>query len=93
MRITYDATKRAVTLARRGLDFDDASLVFAGMHLTRRDERPLYDEDRLITLGVLRDEVVIIVWTERDATRRVISMRKADRHERHDFHRTMDRSR
>ncbi len=90
MRITYDANKRAVTIAQRGLDFADAGIVFAGRHVTRRDERPLYDEERLITVGVLRDEVVVVVWTERDATRRIISMRKADRYERRDFARTLD---
>ena len=90
MRITFDAAKRAVTLAERGLDFADAGIVFAGRHVTRRDERQLYDEERLITVGVLRDDVVVVVWTERDATRRTISMRKADRHERRDFARTLD---
>ena len=89
VRITYDAAKRAATIARRGLDFADAGEVFAGRHVTRRDERPLYDEERLITVGVSRDEVVVIVWTERDATRRIISMRKADRNERRNFAGTM----
>jgi uncharacterized DUF497 family protein len=90
MRITYDARKRAVTLAQHGLDFADAAVVFEGRYTTRRDDRPLYDEDRFITVGVLRDEVVVVVWTERDATRRVISMRKADRDERSDYIRTVD---
>lgn len=93
MKVTYDATKRAVTLAQRGLDFEDAAIVFGGVCVTRRDERPLYDEDRFITVGILGDEVVVIVWTERDDSRRVISMRKADRRERQDYRRTVDRSR
>ena len=90
MRITYDARKRAVTIAQRGLDFADAGIVFAGRHVTRRDERPFYGEERLITVGTLRDEVVVVVWIERDETRRIISMRKADRNERRDFTRTLD---
>ena len=48
MRITYDPAKRDKTLAERGLDFEDAALVFAGFTLeveyTRRD----YGETRLI---------------------------------------------
>ncbi len=89
MRVTYDATKRAVTIAQRGLDFADAGIVFAGRHVTRRDERQGYDEERLISVGMLRDDVVVVVWTERDGTRRIISMRKADRNERRDFARTL----
>lgn len=89
MKITYDTAKRDLTLAQRGLDFIDAAMVFAGPHVTRRDERPWYDEDRFITVGVLNDDVVAIVWTERDDSRRVISMRRADRNERRDHYRTL----
>ena len=40
-----------------------------------------YDEQRFITLGVLRDDVVVITTAETDETIRVISMRKAERNE------------
>jgi hypothetical protein len=33
MRITFDPAKRDKTLAERGLDFDDAALIFAGVTL------------------------------------------------------------
>jgi len=39
MRITYDPQKRAETLEHRGLDFDDASQVFAALQLTIKDDR------------------------------------------------------
>jgi hypothetical protein len=32
MRITFDPIKREKTLAERGLDFTDTSLVFGGYH-------------------------------------------------------------
>ena len=91
MRVTYDPAKRLKTLEARGLDFDDAVTVFVADHLEWQDCRPLYDEDRFITVGLLRDTVVVIVWTERDQSRRIISMRKADRDERAEYHRRMDR--
>lgn len=31
MRITYDPSKRATTLTQRGLDFEDAEIVFRGV--------------------------------------------------------------
>lgn len=82
MRIAFDAEKRRLTLENRGLDFADAPLVFAGLHFSRVDDRKDYGEVRTITIGLLRGVAVVMVWTERNAHRRIISMRKADRDER-----------
>jgi uncharacterized DUF497 family protein len=74
VQITYDAVKRAKTLAERGLDFEDAAAIFAGRTLTLLDERQNYPEDRYITAGFLRRRMVV-VWTPTDDGRRIISMR------------------
>lgn len=87
MEVTYDPAKRQVTLERRGLDFEDAPAIFNGLHYSRPDDRVDYGEERVITVGVLWGEVVVVVWTERDASRRIISMRKADRDERAEYYR------
>jgi uncharacterized protein len=39
MRVTYDPAKRDKTLADRGLDFEDAVLVFAGVTVEVEDTR------------------------------------------------------
>jgi uncharacterized DUF497 family protein len=91
MKVTYDPVKRQRTLLERGLDFNDAPQVFAGLHLTDPDIRKDYGEDREITIGLLGDVVIVIVWTERRGSRRIISMRKADRDEREDYFKHMDR--
>jgi uncharacterized protein len=77
VRITFDPAKRARTLRERGLDFADAALVFAGVTATEVDGRHDYGETRYITAGWLLGRMVILVWTPRGATRRVISMRHA----------------
>ena len=77
IKITYDPAKRTLTLANRGLDFDDAALVFEGRHLTALDNRRDYGERRWISVGALDGRTVVIVWTPRDGSRRVISMRYA----------------
>ena len=87
MVITFDPAKRDWTLQVRGLDFADAEQVFAGPVHTVVDRRFDYGEERCITLGLLRkpplgDRTVVIVWTPRDGTRRIISMRYADAKER-----------
>jgi uncharacterized DUF497 family protein len=75
VKIIYDPAKRAKTLLRRGLDFEDAATVFVGPQLTRLDERAYYGEDRYQTYGLLGDRLVMVVWTPRADSRRIISMR------------------
>jgi uncharacterized DUF497 family protein len=80
MRITCDPAKRERTLRDRGLDLRRAKEIFAGLHLTRVDDRFDYGEQRFITVGWLDSRLVVLVWTPRGAARRVISMRHC--HER-----------
>ena len=90
MRVSYDPEKRRITLERRGLDFDDTPQLFDGVHYTNADTRRDYGEDRWISVGVIGTTTIVVVWTERDDSRRIISMRKADRDEREEYHRYMD---
>jgi uncharacterized protein len=82
--ITFDPVKRDKMLAERGLDFADTVLVFAARHTVERDQRRDYGEDRFLSAGFVRGRMVVLVWTPRDASRRVISMRykNADERER-----------
>jgi uncharacterized protein len=77
MKITCDPIKRAITLAERGLDFEDAAEVFRGDTLDFPDRRD-YGELRMLTIGHLRGRMVIVIWTPRGNARHVISMRKAN---------------
>lgn len=73
--ITFDPAKREWTLRERGVDFADAVHVFGGQTVTKEDDRIDYGEVRYITAGFLDDRMVIIVWTQREAARHIISMR------------------
>lgn len=78
MAITFDPAKCEWTLQKRGLDFADAKLVFAGDTLDVVDDRRDYGETRMISVGHLRGRMVVLVWTPRGGDRHVISMRKAN---------------
>jgi len=82
VKISYDPGKRAITLAERGLDFNDAPKVFAGPTLRLPDERQDYGEVRYQTYGLLDDRLIMLVWTERGDTRHIISMRKCNAREK-----------
>ena len=90
MRLTFDSAKRERTLAERGLDFARAGEVFAGVTVTKHDNRRDYGEQRHVTAGYLDDRVVVIVWTQRGRTRRIISMRKANEREIAKFTQDLD---
>ena len=77
MEIEFDPEKRTLTLAERGLDFLDAPLIIDGrLAKTVPDLRFDYGEDRLVTFGWLDNVAVAVVWTESEAVRRIISMRR-----------------
>lgn len=82
VQYSFDATKQASNLKKHGFDFADAPKVIeSGMTVTFEDRRFAYGEERFVTLGPLGDSLVVIVTTETQDHIRVISMRKADRHE------------
>ena len=78
MAITYDPSKRARTFTERGLDFEDAVLVFAGTTVELVDDRQNYGELRIVCYGLLHGRVVVIGYTPRGEDRHVFSMRKAN---------------
>jgi hypothetical protein len=85
MKIAFDPVKRAVTLAERGLDFEDATEVFMGDTLDFPDDRWDYGESRIVTVGHLRGRMLIVIWTPRGSARHIISMRKANAREKARF--------
>ena len=81
MRVTYDSEKRERTFRERGLDFEDAEVVFSGPTLEVADTRKDYGEVRIICYGLLAGRLVVVGYTPRGADRHVFSMRKANARE------------
>ena len=76
MDFEWDEKKRAINLARHGLDLIDATALFDG--------RPVFTypssrqgEERFVTVGRLTNRIFAIVWTERVDAVRLISFRRA----------------
>ena len=85
MAITFDPAKRDRTLAERGLDFLDAAKVFDGVKYQFVDERHDYGEVRITIVGMLKERMVVVVWTARGEDRQIISMRKANDREQEKY--------
>ena len=78
MDIEFDPEKRLETLAKRKLDMADAAKVFEGSTLSFEDVREDYGEKRFLTFGYLETRMVVLCWTPRETTCRIISMRKTN---------------
>ncbi len=86
MYYTFDPAKRAANLKKHGLDLADAQKVIeSGQTVTFEDRRFDFGEERFVTLGPLGNTLVVVVTAEHDDHIRIISMRKADRHEQSIF--------
>ena len=81
MRFAWNERKRISNLRDHGFDLRDAPAVFDGPTYTIEDDRFAYGEQRLMTLGFLGGVSVSIVHTETSRVIRIISFRKATRHE------------
>ena len=83
MQFEWDKRKRQQNIRKHGFDFRDAWKVENFPMLVALDDREDYGEDRWIGIGILRTQVVIVVYTERNQnTFRIISIMKALTHER-----------
>ena len=82
MRFGWDSRKNAENIHKHGIAFADAAGMFQHPMLVGLDTREDYGEDRWIGIGLLRDVVAVVVFTEKpDGTVRIISARKATKHE------------
>ena len=79
----WDEDKNQENIRKHGLDFADAWEIFEAPMLTALDTRAEYGEDRWTGIGFLGNRIVVVVFTERgEDTTRIISLRKALKHER-----------
>lgn len=83
MQFEWDEKKRRKNIRKHGFDFRDAWQIFNFPMLVALDDREDYGEDRWIGIGMLKAQVVIVVYTEPNENNiRIISMMKALTHER-----------
>lgn len=81
MHFEWSEQKRLGNIRKHGIDFVGVDALFLGFTVTVPDERFAYSEQRFITLGLLNQRVVVVAHTETPDTIRIISIRKAYRHE------------
>jgi uncharacterized DUF497 family protein len=82
MKIAFDVAKHERNRRERGFGFDYAALIFEGYTIEWPDRRRDYGEERVIAIGNVNEDVLVVVYTDRGDERRIISARLANRRER-----------
>lgn len=82
MEFDWHDAKHEKNLQDRGFGFDFAAQIFLGRVLTQVDDREDYGEVRIKAIGEVDGIVLVVIYTDRDEVRWIISARKANRKER-----------
>jgi len=77
----FDPAKDAVNQAKHGVSLTLAEVLFIGPHVSVIDDRFDYGEARQVAFGLIHDRLFVCVYADREADRRVISLRKANQRE------------
>ena len=85
MRFEWDEAKNKENVRKHELDFADAWEIFDAPMLTNLDPKEVYGEERWIGVGFLKNFVAVVIYTENEDLIRIISLRKALKHERTRF--------
>ncbi|MGC9952409.1 MAG: BrnT family toxin [Bryobacteraceae bacterium] len=86
MNFEWDEGKAALNVRKHGVRFLSATRVFFDPNrLAWEDTRGPYGESRWITVGLVDGFEISVAYTLRGDTIRLISARKAERHEREDY--------
>jgi hypothetical protein len=72
----WDEDKRLLNIEKHGIDFVDAVELFEQERIYSYPS-PRNEEERWVTVGLIGQQYVAVVWTERSDTIRVISARSA----------------
>ena len=81
MFIEFDPIKEASNSAKHGVSLAEAEELDWDSMVIKRDDRHVSGEQRFIGYALKEDRLYCIVFTERGAQRRVISLRKANERE------------
>jgi uncharacterized DUF497 family protein len=81
-KFEWDQTKARSNYKRHGVTFETARKAFADPYMVEGlDQREDYGEDRLLLTGMVEDELLSVIYTEREGRFRLISARRATKHE------------
>jgi hypothetical protein len=87
MRFEWDPKKNRINLQKHGLVFNDVTSLFESEIPFLVDYDDLSPEERWVGIGLLKNHVIVVVYTEPDdETIRLISARLANKYEQERYY-------
>ena len=84
----WDTEKAAINRQRHGVTFDQAARACRDPFAVEWiDEREVYGEERINLLGLCQGTILHVTYTERDDRIRIVSARRAEKHEQDHYFR------
>lgn len=84
----WDEDKEKANYAKHGVSFKDASLAFRDHFAVEIfDDRMDYGEERINLIGSCNGVILHVTYTERGDRIRLISARRAEKHEQQNYYR------
>ena len=81
MQFVFDPGKDAINLGKHGLPLAAAAELSWEAALVWIDDRADYGEVRVVALAPIGDILYFVAFADRESTRRIISLRRANRRE------------
>ncbi len=83
MEYEWDPNKETANVTKPNISFNRAILVFLDPHMFAEEvTRPEFGERRFKAVGMIESRLITVIFTDRDAKRRIISARRARTNER-----------
>ena len=86
MKIVYDVQKDKINISKhQGISLGKANYIEWDSLYVKEDKRFDYGEKRMIGYAFIGERLYCVVYTDRDSSRRIISLRKANKREVKDY--------
>lgn len=86
MEFEWDLSKSDSNVEKHGIRFQDAVRVFVDRQtITTNVTRPEHGEMRFRAVGMVNEQIVAVIFTDRGSVRRIISARRSRKNERRDY--------
>jgi uncharacterized protein len=87
MEFEWDEEKARANMAKHGVSFVAGRLVFFDLgHIEEIDDSIFYGEERWKAVGLVTGRLLAVIYTQRDDKVRIISARRATRHEQQNYY-------
>lgn len=88
MEFEWDDAKAEANWHKHGVTFTEAAQAFVDpFAIELIDDRDDYEEERIILIGLQQARILTVVYTERGERTRIISARRATKHEEDYYYR------